>query len=363
MFAENDKLKLKWCVEFFSLKKTKYAVFGAGQFTRDMIPFILQENFQPPEFIFDNRKNLPSIEGIPVLNIAKVAFEGVDKIILGTDTYQKQMTDNFAKFHPNSKVKLIDLKFVRLRTDASPETSFKFTADSEKLLKLHNKHIGKTAFLIGNGPSVRIEDLEKLQSTVSFCCNRFYLAYENMKFRPENTVSCDKQMLENFGQEMRDKTEGDIFFATENKPALNGDFYWLRLKHLKPHELFKESILNRVTSGGGALIVAMQLGFFMGITKYFLYGVDHSFKFELNKEERDPFKKATGEGNHFIKGYRSGKPWCPPNTQQIEESFILCDKFMRERSGWVKNATRGGKLEVLERMDFDDALMKMKGEL
>ncbi|MEA5533512.1 hypothetical protein [Crocosphaera sp. XPORK-15E] len=40
----------------------------------------------------------------------------------------------------------------------------------------------------------------------------------------------------------------------------------------------------------------------------------------------------------------------------IEKSFQACDLFLRSQGGWLKNATRGGKLEVLERIDFDLAI-------
>ena len=71
------------------------------------------------------------------------------------------------------------------------------------------------------------------------------------------------------------------------------------------------------------------------------------------KSQKDVWHSAYGEGNHFIKNYRSDKPWCPPETKLIEEAFQVCDQFLRTKGGWIKNATRGGKLEVLERTDFD----------
>ena len=87
-----------------------------------------------------------------------------------------------------------------------------------------------------------------------------------------------------------------------------------------------------------------------------LYGIDHSFKFKLNTEKKDHYRNARGDNNHFIKGYRSGKPWCPPSTELIEQSLKSCDEFLRQSGGWLKNSARGGKLEVLERIDFDHVL-------
>lgn len=227
------------------------------------------------------------------------------------------------------------------------------TKNQRKLAQLKGIHKGKTAFLIGNGPSVRIADLETMQSSITFCCNKFYKAYGMVKFRPIYTIACDRQMIEDFGDEIVQKSEGKKFIVLEHCPGIVGEFIWIRLKHLKPEHLFKNSIYDYVTTGGGTLIVAMQIGYFMGITKYYLYGVDHSFSYTIDRNEKDNFKIAMGDSNHFIPNYREGKKWCPPNTPQIEKAFKICDSFMRSRGGFVKNATRGGKLEILERVDFD----------
>jgi hypothetical protein len=40
----------------------------------------------------------------------------------------------------------------------------------------------------------------------------------------------------------------------------------------------------------------------------------------------------------------------------IEKSLTWADRFLRKRQGWIINATRGGKLDVLERKNFDQAI-------
>lgn len=230
------------------------------------------------------------------------------------------------------------------------------TLEDKKLFSLKNIHQGKIGFLIGNGPSVRVEDLEKLKGQVSFCCNRFYLAYEMMEFRPAYTLASDLQTIEDFGEEIVNQSEGQVFLAWKTRPHISGDFIWIRSKHILG---FSENLFKYVIPGGGTLIVAIQLGYFMGINRFVLYGVDHNYNYVEDKDSQDVWHSAKGEGNHFIKNYRSGKPWCPPQTQIIEQSFQTCDQVMRAQGGWIKNATRGGKLEVLERLDFDWVLQNL----
>lgn len=222
-----------------------------------------------------------------------------------------------------------------------------------------NKHQGEIGFLVGSGPSVRIEDLEKLRDRVTFCCNRFYLAYDKMKFRPKYTFSTDPQMIEDFGTEIVTKSKNTVFLVSKNPPNLPGKFIWLPMKN-KSKIVFSENIYDHVMPGGATLIAAIQVGYFMGIKHFVMYGVDHSFKFIEVENKKDIARRASGEGNHFIDNYRSGKLWCQPQMKQIELSFQVCDEFLRSRGGWVKNATRGGKLDVVERVDFDTVMNELE---
>jgi len=105
--------------------------------------------------------------------------------------------------------------------------------------------------------------------------------------------------------------------------------------------------------GGGTLIGALQLGYHMGIREFYLYGIDHNFSFEGNNDKQND---AKGDGNHFIKNYRSGKSWQSPKIELVEEAFIKCDQALKLENGFLKNATNGGKLEILQRVKFKDVI-------
>lgn len=223
--------------------------------------------------------------------------------------------------------------------------------DYKKISDLKDTHAGKTGYLIGNGPSVQIEDLEQLTEHVIFACNRIYLAFDDTKFRPSYLLSADEQMIEDFGEEMIAHAE-QVFFTAKLKPKVKGEFTWFRMRNGRPF-VFSKNAQREIMTGGGTLITAIQIGYWMGIREFYLYGVDHSFKFEKKHGE---IKNAEGDGNHFIKGYRSGKKWQAPVIDLVEEAFYKCDQVMRAEGGFLKNATRGGKLEILERIEFDEII-------
>ena len=162
-------------------------------------------------------------------------------------------------------------------------------------------------------------------------------------------------MIEDFGQEIVDVSGGQVFVAHDEEPPLVGDYIWLRQMAIFPPLISREPA-RAVTPGGSSLFVAMQLAAFMGIRKLYLYGADFHFNFERNLRARDTYRAVSGDGNHFIKNYRSGKAWCPPSFRNIATGFLAARIMMESEGGFIRNATRGGAMEIFPREDFESAL-------
>jgi hypothetical protein len=120
--------------------------------------------------------------------------------------------------------------------------------------------------------------------------------------------------------------------------------------------LFSRDAALFVTPGGSSLYVAMQIAFFLGIRKFYLYGTDFRFTLQKRRGSGDNWRSATGDGNHFIQNYRSNRGWCPPSIENILPSFLAARQLMESEGGFIRNATRGGALEVFDRIGFDEAL-------
>lgn len=232
---------------------------------------------------------------------------------------------------------------------------------SLKFERMKNSQAGKIGWLIGNGPSVRLEDLDKLAMTDAVCFgfNRFHLAHNQTRLRPDYTVTGDLQMIEDFGQQIVDDSGGTVFVADERPPELMGDFVWVRQTSVFP-SLFSFDAPRGVTPGGSSVYVAMQIGYYLGIRQWYIYGADFGFKFSRPRFGGGNFRTASGDGNHFISNYRSGRPWCPPAIENILPSFYGARLLMESEGGFIKNATRGGHLNVFDRISFEDALVDTK---
>lgn len=56
--------------------------------------------------------------------------------------------------------------------------------EGRRLKKLKNIHLGKRCFIIGNGPSLKAEDLSKLykNNEITFAFNRIYHIFDQTKW-------------------------------------------------------------------------------------------------------------------------------------------------------------------------------------
>lgn len=241
----------------------------------------------------------------------------------------------------------------RARRKASLIRDLHWSREHASLRALRGRHRGERAFLIGNGPSVREADLERLRGEVTFCFNRFHLAYERLEFRPSYTMLLDDDMIADFGREIVRRSAGEVIVASHVHPGdLGGPYAWTRNLRSEPFR-FSARADRRIHCGGSVVVGALQVAYFMGIRDVVLYGVDHQFSYR--RVEGRP-ELAVGEGNHFIPGYRSGRPWRVPETRRIEAALDVCRIFFEAEGGRVRNATRGGRLETFDRVDFDAAV-------
>lgn len=220
---------------------------------------------------------------------------------------------------------------------------------------LKDVHAGKRAWVIGNGPSVRYEDLARIpDGDIVFCFNRFYLSYGDTPLREDYVISADTLMIDDFGQEMIDIAHGlPLFCMNPNVlTSLRGDF--IRLEPgVSSVPDFSFDPARYVTVGGSSVFVALQMAWHMGLRDIALYGMDYSFSATLTRDPRYPFPVAHNDDNHFIKGYRDAKPWCPPTWRDISAGFLNARLAFEQTGGRIVNTTRGGKLELFERVDFD----------
>lgn len=234
-----------------------------------------------------------------------------------------------------------------------------------KISKLRAKHHGQRAFIIGMGPSLKTADLDLLTNDITFACNKIYLGFNDTRWRPTYYSVADVLVSELNQVEINTVKSDKIFMDCVKKDFEDrADITWIH--NLAPihtkdgQRIFKisEDLFRGAYGGFTVLYLQIQLAIYMGIKEIYLIGVD--FSFDVSKStgedcEHGEVLENNGEVNHFHKDYRKdGEKWTYPRLDMQVKAFEAAKKFADERGIKIYNASRSTKLEVFEKVDFDD---------
>lgn len=219
---------------------------------------------------------------------------------------------------------------------------------NEELTKFKGLHKGKRCFVIGNGPSLRIADLETLQKKheICFASNGIFCAYDKTIWRPDYYVISDFIRYKDSYNIIKEFSASGVFVRSfynmldmEYAPGTN-----IFNAIVKRDEIeFSMDLAEGIFSGGTVTYHMLQIAAYMGFEKIYLLGVDFSFD------------KLSGAGsNHFDPKYE--EQFSVKDIFYHDENLLayqMAENFSRKNGFRIYNATRGGKLEVFERVNFD----------
>lgn len=227
-----------------------------------------------------------------------------------------------------------------------------------KLLPYHNKYKGKKCFVVGNGPSLRIKDLEQIQKKgyKTFCSNRIYLAFDETEWRPDFYFLSDKNIIEDIKKNLEEIPVKTRFFPQRIKElVVPGMLYNELMFDWNTESKFSKNAGKGVYSPGTVTAEMLQFAYYMGFSEIYLIGVD--FNYEAKQLVSENSYIYNGENNYFITGYmKPGEVSVLPNIVANLNGFRAARKAIEEEGRIVKNATRGGKLEVFDRVDIEQLL-------
>ncbi len=239
---------------------------------------------------------------------------------------------------------------------------FVISRNDRILAGLRDKEKGKRAFIIGNGPSLNVKDLDRLKGEVTFASNKIYLAFEETDWRPTYYGVEDGLVAQQNFAAIKAINGFQKFFPTRLKMIVpkfeDGIYFNLHWQEFFPSRPgFGVNPLETFYWGSTITYTHLQFAFYLGIQEVFLLGVD--FSFEVPKKEKgdgegENVLVSKGEVNHFHPEYRKpGEKWFVPNLHVQEKSFEAAKEFYNASGRTIYNATRGGKLEIFPRIDFD----------
>lgn len=245
--------------------------------------------------------------------------------------------------------------YIRFET---AKRNFYLTKNERQLAAFKDIHKGRRCFIIGNGPSLKITDLEKLRQEITFAVNKIYLAFDQTNWRPTYYVVTDGLVAKQNYHEINELVGFPKLissWATEKWYTPFKDAIYFRYKGYETYPeppCFGENIIDKIYAGRTVVYACLQLACFMGIKEIFLLGIDFDFVEPSNMN--NGILSSEGEANHFHPDYRKiGEKWYDPKIEYQKMAFQAANESIIQLGGRIYNATRGGKLEVFHRVDFD----------
>lgn len=242
--------------------------------------------------------------------------------------------------------------------------NFQRYLDTRSIKKYHNKHLGQTCFIVGNGPSMTFEDLNKIHEldVPSFACNKIFLAFDNTKWRPTYYFVSDTKILADVDMNKIGIPLNNMFFPRRFIKDINNRKcnYYETLDHDWLHsDEFSTDAYKGIYGRETIIIEAVQFAYYMGFSKVYIIGVD--FNYNMNSVDKKNLTFENGENNYFIKDYaKKGEVLNLPNQDANILGFQAARKAFEDVGREIYNATRGGKLEVFIRKDLAEVFKEIE---
>jgi hypothetical protein len=227
---------------------------------------------------------------------------------------------------------------------------------------LKGKFKGQRGWVIGNGPSLKVADLDKLEGEVCVASNKIYLAFDQTKWRPTFVTIVDKILWRKIEDEsLRHYKHVHLPCSLcRLRSVFNRKIrYWhllpTALKDPKAEVQFSTDTAIGMHGGSSVTYENLQLANYLGLNPIYIIGCDHHYGGESDVVAGQAVvaKKA----NHFHPDYRKeGELVNPAHIDDMNCAYSHARAYADLSGLKIYNATRGGHLEIFERRDFDDVL-------
>lgn len=340
--------------------KRQKILYGAGLTGKMALKHFGEENV----FCFiDNIKNGQQFFGKEI-----ISFEQFKEI---KEHYEVVITISDTKF------KLIKEIKNQLKNNGVIAKTFLESIDVDSLsqnsdiLQFENRHIGESCFVIGNGPSLTYKDLDRIkqQNFISFGSNRISEIFSETNWRPNYYMVQDPLFVSHYSDIISSTEVEHKFIPNPKYTSLNDSdeleknlnkslgylHYYFGVRLPFENINFSTDLSKMFTLGGTVTGGLIQLAIYMGFKKIYLLGVDGTNSIVSDKNY---FSEKRHFYNESLKGLEQTYIMNNIDDAKILEKEIMTqlNAFALRNNVNVYNATRGGVLEVFERVDVEDII-------
>lgn len=236
------------------------------------------------------------------------------------------------------------LRYLLVRYRLLNNSSFNY------LTKFRDIHKGDRCFIVATGPSLRYEDLALIKNEFSFSVNSIVKILDKTEWKPTYYGIQDSSVFDKIEQDVLNSGLKNIFvghrlfnrFKSTRKFMPYFHFSCFHGSHPEMVPLttgFSDDVSKIVFDGYSVTYSMLQIAVYMGFKEIYLLGCDctYDIKGKHHFVESGFFdKQAATVGERMIFAYKSVKDYAAKNNINIY------------------NATRGGMLDVFERVTLSD---------
>lgn len=245
------------------------------------------------------------------------------------------------------------------------------TPAERELCRLGGLYTGERCFLVGNGPSLKAEDLDMIVDEISFGCNFVHKIYAQTQWRPTYHFISDSstvrtacwdivrnQDLQRTTMVIRDFAYQKMLIKPKKAiiaPSISIDEYYVSDNFLAYHYISHATVMSMM----------LEAAMYMGFSEIYLIGVDATTSsdkggnFSANYFTPQQRAKLDKMKKKAIKNYDVAT-----RRKEIAERQRMVYSKIKEAAEakgiHIYNATRGGELEVFDRVNFDDIANKRR---
>jgi hypothetical protein len=250
----------------------------------------------------------------------------------------------------------------------------KLSAENKTLLrqneKLRGRHTGQRCFIIGNGPSLKHQNLAPLANEITFVMNAFWkhpildTGWQPSYFCFADAVCYDgTDAVKEFFRSVRERAPAaEHLFPVEGKPVVERDallplaatHFFAFQSHALGFSVAETFDLTRpVPFPFSTAQLAIMAAIFMGCSPIYLMGLDHDWLAHRGKDTHffsgrslENHPTATGELNYSYESEIEA-------MRKLWKGYRKLNEFADGQGLKIFNATAGGFLDVFPRADYE----------
>lgn len=373
----------------YLLKCEKIIIYGAGKQGR-FLNWILKKNGISVSFFCDRNSALwnQKIEGTLCISPREIVSYRESVLILSpkeNKNIKEDMDNNgFSKVLTWDDVKFLCEDNKNNKKDLKDYMEYVLTqnglmkASLEKNIRFKGIHAGKRCFIIGNGPSIKDQNLSLLNKEITFTVNQISRAafFESINtqyhlwadpnfFKTEFTCEGDYQLLE-LMKSLPKGTESFFPYSYAHKYIEKYDLdKYMNINFYEPNKLVGEyediDFTSCVRVGFSVVQYAIQLAAYMGFKEIYLLGCECTTilnvinaRTKLYESETHGYEVDNIEKERAYQMYMS-----LPMTAYYESElnllheYSVIHRYCKKRGIKVINCTPGGVLDEFAREWFN----------